>query len=122
MSPDTQPQPQRPRAPSSSKPPVVEPPIQLPVALATTPTGDKPLTLRHDIFRCFDPKKPEPPAAYRCIVCTGAITTPLVKMDVPYKGCTYSYEAHKACWDGINDNEKRLYDKCLLRLLEEGAR
>jgi hypothetical protein len=52
----------------------------------------------------------------------GAITTPLVKQEVPYRGCVYSYEAHKPCWEGINEGERRMYDKSLLRLLEEGAR
>lgn len=79
-------------------------------------------TLRRDVFHCHDPKDPRPSEAYRCIICMGAITTPLVKQEVPYRGCVYSYEAHKPCWEGINEGERRMYDKSLLRLLEEGAR
>jgi hypothetical protein len=89
-------------------------------ALTVTPS---PLTLRRDVYYCYDPANKQPSSAYLCIVCCRPISAPLVTCEVAKKGTDklYSYQAHQKCWAGISDREKRVFDQSLRDLLAKGA-
>lgn len=109
-----------PRLPRASKPVVQLTPAASVIAAALAP---KP-TLRRDIFHCRPAgvKESTLPSPFLCIVCATPIAQPTVTMDITFKSDQYVYVAHKGCWDGISERERRHYDRALERLLEEGAR
>lgn len=120
------PEPSSSRSPRPPRKPVVTPaapisavaaaPVLAAPAVSAPPPSSKPV-LRRDIFGTVGR------APSLCIVCATAANPPppLITMDVTYKGTPYCYVAHKGCWEGISERERRLYDKSLLRLLERGA-
>ena len=82
-----------------------------------------PLTLRRDVYHCYDPANKVPPVNYLCIVCVRPLIAPLITCEVAKKGTDllYSYQAHQKCWVGISDREKRVFDQALRDLLAKGA-